>query len=154
MRRKYHFQKYGIPEDEIMNTIHESEEFKKLTPDLAITEIYGKEKEPEVGSGIRAREKKTPKKLVLKKKPETESNHIPKQQQLQPVSGGGSELEPVPEPVPEPVKDVKKKSRQPKQQINTIPDDTNNHTTSTEEKKETAVVLKGQQKLTFKKITS
>lgn len=98
--------------------------------------------------------KKTPKKLVLKKKPETESNHIPKQQQLQPVSGGGSELEPVPEPVPEPVKDVKKKSRQPKQQINTIPDDTNNHTTSTEEKKETAVVLKGQQKLTFKKITS
>ena len=150
--------KYGIPEDEIMNTIHESEEFKKLTPDLAITEIYGKEKEPEVGSGIRAREKKTPKKLVLKKKPETESNPIPKQQQLQPVSGGGSELEPVPEPVlepvPEPVKDIKKKSRQPKQQINTIPDDTNNHTTSTEEKKETAVVLKGQQKLTFKKITS
>ena len=156
--------KYGIPEDEIMNTIHESEEFKKLTPDLAITEIYGKDKEPEVGSSVSVREKKTPKKLVLKKKPETESNPIPKQQQVQPqpVSGG-----PVLEPVLEPVKDVKKKSRQPKEpkepkepkpQINTkptIPDNTNNHhTTITEEKKEPAVIPKGQQKLTFKKISS
>ena len=149
--------KYGISEDEIMKTIHESEEFKKLTPDSAVTEIYGKEKEPEPKNPSHVREKKTPKKLVLKKKPETESSPTPKQQS-QPLSGG-SEHEPVPEPVPEPVlesiKDVKKKSRQPKEPKEPKePKPKINNTNNIEEKNETDVVPKGQQKLTFKKLSS
>jgi hypothetical protein len=33
-------EKYGIPEDDIMTTIHESTEFKKLSPEPALEEIF------------------------------------------------------------------------------------------------------------------
>ena len=148
--------KYGIPEDEIMNTIHESEEFKKLTPDAAITDIYGNDTTdmPDttdttdtttraVASTGSVREKKTPKKLVLKKKPgpddmaalepATELKKKPRQSKKPVETPPAVEPEPEPEPAkqepePEPAKQNKEK--------------------------EEPVVKKGQQKLTFKKMNS
>ena len=157
--------KYGIPEDEIMTTIHESEEFKKLTPDAAITEIYGNDTTdlPDttdttttaVASTGSVREKKTPKKLVLKKKPGPDDT---------------AALEPEPES--EPAKDLKKKPRQSKKLVETPPvveqvkqePVTQEPVTQepvkpepvpvVERKKEESVAPKGQQKLTFKKMNS
>ena len=150
--------KYGIPEDEIMTTIHESEEFKKLTPDAAITDIYGNDTtamtDTPVSTGS-VREKKTPKKLVLKKK-------------LEPDDMAALE----PEPESEPAKDLKKKPRQSKKLVETPPvveqvkqePVTQEPVTQesvkpepvpvVERKKEESVAPKGQQKLTFKKMNS
>ena len=88
--------KYGIPEDEIMETIHESEEFKRLTPDPALVtifdnvevEIQSKIQECEVTDSSQSaetipaqttpaqpvREKTPPKKVILKKKPKELKN--------------------------------------------------------------------------------
>jgi len=157
--------KYGIPEDEIMNTIHESEEFKKLTPDAAITQIYGNDTADTTDTtdttGTTAtastgsvREKKTPKKLVLKKKPGHDDTSV-------------SALEPELEP--EPAKELKKKPRQSKKPVETPPvgepvkqepvkeEPVKEEPAKQEpvpEKKEEPVVKKGQQKLTFKKMNS
>lgn len=151
--------KYGIPEDEIMNTIHESEEFKKLTPDAAITQIYGNDTTDTTDTTATAstgsvREKKTPKKLVLKKKPSPDDT---------------AALEPEPES--EPAKDLKKKPRQSKKLVETPPvvepvkqepepEPVKQEPVKpepvpiVEQKKEEPVVKKGQQKLTFKKMNS
>lgn len=144
--------KYGIPEDEIMNTIHESEEFKKLTPDAAVTEIYGNDTTdmPDttgttdttttvVASTGSVREKKTPKKLVLKKKP------------------GPDDMAAL-----EPAKELKKKPRQSKKTVEIPPSVEPEQEPVKQEpepepvkqKKEEPVVKKGQQKLTFKKMNS
>jgi hypothetical protein len=74
--------KYGIPEYEIMETIHESEEFKKLTPDPALVTIFDnvetKIQESDLATSCQPikttptqsiREKTPPKKVILKKKP-------------------------------------------------------------------------------------
>jgi len=83
--------KYGIPEDEIMETIHESEEFKKLTPDPALVTIFDnvevetqpKIQECEITASSQSaettpaqsvREKTPPKKVILKKKPKESKN--------------------------------------------------------------------------------
>ncbi len=71
--------RYNIPEDEIMETIHESEEFKKLTPDQALVTIFDNvkiENENENESENQqhqipsqsVRTKSPPKKVILKKK--------------------------------------------------------------------------------------
>lgn len=148
--------KYGIPEDEIMNTIHESEEFKKLTPDAAVTDIYGNDTTdmPDttdttdttttaVASTGSVREKKTPKKLVLKKKPgpddmaalepATELKKKPRQ------SKKTVEIPPSVEPEPEPEPAKQEPEPEPAKQ---------------NKEKEEPVVKKGQQKLTFKKMNS
>ena len=158
--------KYGIPEDEIMNTIHESEEFKKLTPDAAVTEIYGNDTTdmPDttgttgttdttttvVASTGSVREKKTPKKLVLKKKPgpddmaalepATELKKKPRQ------SKKTVEIPPSVEPEQEPEPAKQEPESEPvKQEPEPEP---------AKQKKEEPVVKKGQQKLTFKKMNS
>jgi hypothetical protein len=148
--------KYGIPEDEIMNTIHESEEFKKLTPDAAITDIYGNDTTdmPDttdttdtttraVASTGSVREKKTPKKLVLKKKPgpdDMAASESAKELKKKPRQSKKTvEIPPAVEPEPEPEPAKQEPEPEPAKQ---------------NKEKEEPVVKKGQQKLTFKKMNS
>jgi hypothetical protein len=145
--------KYGISEDEIMNTIHESEEFKKLTPDVAITEIYANDTIVTTDtdtpvSNDSVREKKTPKKLVLKKKLEqtdslTELAVEPaKELKKKPRQSQSKKLVETPTPTSTPPPPAVEQDPQPEP------------VSSIEQKKEEPNVKKGQQKLTFKKMNS
>lgn len=140
--------KYGIPEDEIMTTIHESEEFKKLTPDAAITQIYGNDTTAmtdttttAVASTGSVREKKTPKKLVLKKKPGPDDMAASEPaQELKKKPRPSQSKKPVETPTPTPTPPAVEPEPEPVSIV--------------EQKKEESVAPKGQQKLTFKKMNS
>ena len=139
--------KYGIPEDEIMTTIHESEEFKKLTPDAAITDIYGIYGNDTTAmtdtpvSTDSVREKKTPKKLLLKKKPGPDDMAASEPaQELKKKPRQSQSKKPVETPTPTPTPPAVEPEPEPVSIV--------------EQKKEESVAPKGQQKLTFKKMNS
>ncbi len=94
-------EKYGIPEDDIMRTIHESTEFKQLVPDPALNEIFAKP------SGA--------KKRVVKKKIEISPVEQQEEQQEQEQQ---QEQEPVPVPVTVAVQ--KKPAPKPPKQIDAL----------------------------------
>ena len=92
-------EKYGIPEDDIMSTIHESAEFKNLTPDPALNEIFAKPSDT--------------KKRVVKKKIEIA-------EAKQEVQAQEQEQKQEQEPVPVAVQPKKKPATKPPKQTDTL----------------------------------
>jgi hypothetical protein len=112
-------EKYGIPEDDIMSTIHESTEFKKLTPDPALDELFSKlsivdlepEPEPEPELKVAPVVPNAKKRRVVKKKPDqapSATTTLPTPAPTKPVQPVAEPI-PTPAPVPVPVPEKPKK---------------------------------------------